>query len=404
LRADLERLRRGRNSTPREGRARHAGYFLRLAIDLRPKLHGETQRASVERMEQEHDNLRAAIAWYSTAEHAEDHLRLVAAMAMFWKLRGYLVEGRRRLEEALSRPDAAATTPGRAWALRAAGVLAGEQGESETARPLYEESLAITRALGRDDESAHCLNNLGNVAKNCGDLASARAFLEEALSMHRTVGNSTGEAIAVYNLGALAYESGDYDLARSMWETGLRLAREMGDGGAAAENLLGLGEVARELEEYDRARRLGEEALRLAREIRFELVESNCLRTLGLIALDCRDWDAAEGYLGESVRIRARLGNRARVLDCIALLGRVAHKRGVLERAAVLFGAVEAWHPALWFAPAIRQWQENEPERKRLRDQLGEKTFRAAWSTGVTMSFDQAVAFSLGEEPADPLP
>src|SRR5207248_2412461 len=147
----------------------HARYFMALAEEAEPHLTGARQAEWLHRLEEEHDNLRAALRWgreqaghgdAEGAEAAEVGLRIAGALWHFWEVRGYLSEGREQLADmlALSTPLTGQALPSqsqsqsrlsfRAKALNGIGRLAYSQGDYAAARSLYEEGLAIVRELG----------------------------------------------------------------------------------------------------------------------------------------------------------------------------------------------------------------------------------------------------------------
>src|SRR5262249_50145224 len=119
-------------------RDRHLAHFLALAGAAEPKLRGAEERATLERLETEHDNLRAALDWgLARAGRGEDALRLGGALAWFWYARGYMEEGFGWLTRALgAMPD---PSPARMKALHGAGWLAHHRRDSATARELLRE-------------------------------------------------------------------------------------------------------------------------------------------------------------------------------------------------------------------------------------------------------------------------
>jgi predicted ATPase len=145
-------------------RRRHHDFFLTLAEEEGSKLGGPEQLQVLDRLEREHDNLRAALAWSGAQGQGEAGLRLAAALWHFWQVRGYVGEGRENLAGMLALPGAQARTAARAQALHGAGLLASHQGDHRAARALLEESLAICRELGIKEGGAKNLEGLAVVA------------------------------------------------------------------------------------------------------------------------------------------------------------------------------------------------------------------------------------------------
>jgi hypothetical protein len=126
----------------------HAGLFVGLAEEAEAELSGPDQTRWLRRLQTEHDNLRAALYW-SLREKGDVGYgaRLAAALWPFWFARGYLSEGRRWLESAVSESGSMAPTA-KANALNGAGWLATFQEEYGAAAILVEEGLALYRELG----------------------------------------------------------------------------------------------------------------------------------------------------------------------------------------------------------------------------------------------------------------
>jgi len=127
-------------------RERHGTWVLALAEQATPELFGPRQDAWLDRLDAEHDNLRAALEW-SLATPTTDELaiRLVGALAWFWGSRGHVTEGRRWLERV--RAQSAGRTPEYLRACYGAGWLAHLQQDEPSARHLLEEALPLAREL-----------------------------------------------------------------------------------------------------------------------------------------------------------------------------------------------------------------------------------------------------------------
>jgi predicted ATPase/DNA-binding SARP family transcriptional activator len=341
---------------------RHGEYFLALAEEAEPQLRDAEQVVWLERLETEHDNMRAALQWAQKNE-ADIGLRLVGSLWRFWHIRSYLSEGREWLARALAHPEAAERTSARAEALGGAGFLAWEQGDYAAARSLYEESLAISRELGDKQGVAQSLSYLGLTAYAQGDYAATRSLHEESLAISRELGDNLGIDISLLILGTVACEQGDYASARSLFEESLGLTRELKNKQGIAVSLHGLGDVAYEEGDYASARSFHKESLAIRRE------------------------------LGEKRSI-------AYSLEAFAAL-RVAE--GEPREGARLYGAAQALREVLAapLHPGERRRYERNMEAARAR--LDEERFRAAWADGRAMPLEEAIACALGGHLENPL-
>jgi predicted ATPase/Tfp pilus assembly protein PilF len=350
-----------------ELRVRHRDWYVALAERAEPELQGPEQGEWLERLEREHDNLRAAVDMSIETGEAEAGLRLGGALSGFWDGRGYLSEGRERLA-ALVRLEPASRTAPRAKALNGAGVLACRQGEytaararheeslsiyrklgdklgvatslhklgfvtnlqggPSEARSLFEESLAIFRELGDEHGIANSLRNLGNVASCQGDYAAARALYEESLLIDRRLGDRRGIAYSLGNLGIVAMKEGDYAAARTLYEESLAIARQLGDRRVIATTLHYLGNVADNQSDYAVAQALYKESLTIKRELGDRLGIALSLNNLGNVSWSQGDDAAARTLYEESLAIFRELGNKHGVAASLGNLGNVAERQG----------------------------------------------------------------------------
>jgi predicted ATPase/class 3 adenylate cyclase len=221
-------------------RRRHAEHYAGVAERANEQLRssGPAHLAALDRLEAEHDNLRAALAWSlqtpaagpapADRERAATGLRLVQALALFWYRHGYAIEGRRWLQQAI---DLAAEDGGAPLAQLAhwLGVLLQHQGESQAALPLLERSLAIWRDLGDRDQQARELNSLGITHHHLDDLDTARSLLEESAAISREIGSPMRLAAALTNLGQLEADAGNFDRATQVLQKALAIDQEQGD-------------------------------------------------------------------------------------------------------------------------------------------------------------------------------
>ena len=186
-----ERLRESTDAA--EVRERHATYYLALAEAADRAWSGPEQMEWAERLEVEHDNLRAALDWAEETGRRETGARLAGALARFWATHGFLDEARRRLAWALQ-PGSTLPAPLRARVLDAASEIAYWQADYAAARAWAEDGLSLRRALGQPVQIADALTNLGRILWRLGDPAAAQALLTESQVLRRALGTSPGSA------------------------------------------------------------------------------------------------------------------------------------------------------------------------------------------------------------------
>jgi len=251
-----------------EVQRRHAASCLHLARAARPHYRTAQQRVWLDRLEQEHGNLRAALRYSLGAGDAHVGFKLAAILAQFWVSHGHLTEGSNWLVQVLDRVEAA-TSRERADLLRAAGYLAYyARADHATQRRFDEESLALYRELGDKRGMAGTLNSLGVAAWLTGDYESARRWLEESVSLYQASGERQYIGGPLANLGYVAWTSGDLPLAQSQLMTSLALTRESGDKIGQAFSLLGLGLVALSRSDAPAAHALFAESLAIRYQVR----------------------------------------------------------------------------------------------------------------------------------------
>src|SRR3984957_1113907 len=238
----LERLEQDDDSSG--ARRRHAAHYAAVAERAREQIEGPGQLAALDRLEAEHDNLRAALAWSletpsagqaghpERGERAVIGLRLVHALWPFWYQHGHATEGRRWLQRAMDVASAAGGAP-LAQVAHGLGVILDQLGEPDQARQLFERSLAIWRELGQSAEQPRGLTSLP-IPPRLLDVEAGRALLQEAIAISREVGPPLRLAAALTNLGQLESASGHYDRAAAVLQEALTIDQKYGDPFGAA--------------------------------------------------------------------------------------------------------------------------------------------------------------------------
>jgi predicted ATPase/class 3 adenylate cyclase len=377
---------------------RHANFFLALAEQAEAKLESVDQLEWINRMEQEHDNLRAALEWSKTAKGAgELCLRLAGTLGLFWEARGYFSEGRERISAVLSIEAAQGRTAARAKLLARAAELAYRQSDYAATVELAEESLAIYREVGDKQGIATVLIKLGNAATEAGDYETASGFLEEALTIWQELEDKHGTARALISLGWAALRPGDYQLANARLESALAISRELEDTRSIGFELSGLGEVALRRGDYARATKLLEESLELRRQLGSKWGVGVSLGTLGWVAIREGDWKRALARLGESLEVRQEIGDKGGSAWCIERLAEVALAQGNPEKAIRLLSAAGALRISIGSVIDPADQPEYQNRRAALRAELGQERFAALWEEGRALTLEQAITYALEE-------
>lgn len=290
-------------------RRRHAEWYFALAARLEPALHGPEEADLLARLQREHDNMRAALAWLTGHGRWSDAMGLAASLHRFWRARGLVSEGRRWLRQAL---DHCGDAPEdlRARALHVAGWLAREQGDYAEARSAFEGSLKLHRRLGDVPGTGWALVDLGFLARYESDYVAARAFLQESIPMFQRSGDLEGLAAAVGNVGLLHRDEGDLVASEHHLERSLGLFRQCGDLVGSGWTLTALGMVARAGQRPAAAGARLEEALVLWKRLDDVPNTANVLSILAAVARDQGDLGRASALLGEGLSLQWDVGDR----------------------------------------------------------------------------------------------
>jgi len=325
----LERLASGEDSE--QVHQAHAEHFCRLALQAELHLTGPEQRRWLDLLQAEHDNMRAALNWAEKQNLGQLALRISGALWRFWIVRGFMVEGERKLQDVLAIPSASERSADRAKVLNGLGTIKHELSHYGSARPILEESLAIWREVGDKAGVATALNNLGWVAMFLGDYALCRSLSEEALAIHRESGNKRGVALSLNNLGWTATFECEFLKAKQLLEQSLKIRKELGDPRGTAFLQLNLSWPEYKLGESERALSMVREALDVLRSLADRQITSWGLLTTGIILEDRGEYADALVPLEESIATMKEIGNLWGVSFELGILGRVLCHVGRLE-------------------------------------------------------------------------
>ncbi len=276
-------------------------------------------------------------------------------------------------------------------ALRKVGEFMSYHYDYKSARLNLEESVALYRELKDQHALSSTLHELTEVTVFDGKVAQAAALALESLALARELDNGPDITRALYWLAFIRSMQGDAEQAVVLHEESLALAREQGDKSQVGITMFTLGSIALDRGDLLQAETYTQDSLTLFRELRDKHKTALALSLVGDIRRIQGDLTQAREFCKEAVLLAVEAGNPYSQGWSLISLARVAADGGQPEQAARLFGAAEPWlNPSVEMDPEDRTDYERAVER--VRAQLDEQAFAAAWAEGRGMTPEQALA------------
>jgi len=337
---------------------RHARRYLDLAEEAYANV-AATPKPWLDRLDAEHDNLRAALDHLEDQGDVQSALQLAGALQRFWYMRGHLREGRERIERLLALDERA--TAVRARALNGAAVMALNRADYPAARLRAQQALALSRELGDDWGAAYAEMLLGNTASGEEDFETGHRLTASAEMRFRELGDEYYARLAAGNRA--------YDL------------QELGD--------------------LDGAREILEDVVRRARGAHDERNQAGSLGQLGQVAILQGRFADASKLLAQSLRLWSRIGDLTMAARDLRRLARVLAETGRPDPAARILAASEC------IREEAGQWEDwiatsNQIVLDLVRPALADERFERAWAEGRKLTVEDALELALRDrEDAD---
>jgi non-specific serine/threonine protein kinase len=371
-------------------RTHHCDWYLRLVEEARAGMDGPDQQQWWDRLELEHDNLRAALTWSAAdPNNADALLSLAAGLGRFWQTRGYVREGIAWLELALARSNPSFSSA-RVRALDWLATCEAWTGHAGRALSLLEESVAGARAVHDWRLLADALRHLGGQVRVLGDVRRAHALFEEALQVSRQSGGKREIAWSLMAMAESLAGNGQLDRSCQLLVESVAVGRESGDLSVVIPALRDLSSVYAASGDLAAANRTLAEALLMARRIQLHVVIPSLLLTMGdIAAVDQRTSDALNCYR-EGIEEASRYGMQGSVADGLRACARLAAANTDYVRCVRLLAATAS----VFEAPGSGPFAETRVEDVlgAARGVLTDNEYAAAWDEGLSMTLTQAVA------------
>jgi len=344
---------------------RHAAWFTTVVEEAGPQLAGDEQRRWLDRLEQDHDDIRAVLERAVARGDAAAAIPLAFAMWRFWQKHGHLGEARRRLEAIAAAPWSREDPRLRARLVEALGGVCWWQADFSAMRGWYEEALALWLDVGDEREIAnayynasfiHSIGSTGVLGPDSDPDGIGQTYIEEARRRFRAVGDDLGEANTLWALGNYRYFRGEPDI------TGIEDFRE---------------------------------ALAIYRKRGDRTMEAWALHMLGSGLLRIGETEEARGHVLEAIRHFYQAGDAAGLTLTFDDLSAVAVQEGDLVRAARLRGAARSL--ATETGAGLATFVEDSFEqgvRPSIRGSMSTEDVERYGAEGAAMSIDEAVAYA----------
>lgn len=432
-------------------RQQHLDTYLALAERLDAQLHGPDGIAAYARLDQEQDNLRAALRWGLETNQADPVLRLVNHLFFFWSRRGYWGEGEQWAAAAVAQAGEEDRTP-LCLALIQRSILTALQGRYGEAAHYLTRALPMARRLEEPEPLVAGLTTLaqatpdpqeafaawdeaivlvqrnekltwrlafihllyGDRLRFQSDYVEAAVHYQQSLSLMRQMGNVDMIAYPLGNLGLLALHEGRLDEAHHLIAESVAISRATGNQVGIGDWIFRLGSVLLYLERSEEAAVLLQEALAMYEEMNNLRGQASVWACLAQAALGQGKVEPAVKYIRQSLSTYQNLHHQMQQsipmtspimstqltftpdeLDSFLRAALVFSGQGRFEQAATLLGVTQALLAQSGHKPAPPLQTYVDQALEVARSQVSEADFAAAWEVGQGMSAEQMLAFAL---------
>jgi predicted ATPase/DNA-binding SARP family transcriptional activator len=375
-----------------DARTRHAEFFHALGQSAAPHLWDPQQQQWFDRLEREHDNLRAALQFWLSHGNPGPALRLATSLAPFWEAHGHLEEGLGWLGQALAAAqDADPATRG--WAIFYASRLAGQRGEAEESSALLQDSLCLFRQGGDMRGEVFALSHLGIAAARNGERPTAVDLGTESVKRARELRDPWYLAMALNNYGYTRVMSGNVDdVTEELLNESLQLRRGLDEKRGVGLTLSSLAELQLLRGDIYAAAATLEEMLLLSNALTHAELTCITFNLHGFLHLARGNPAEAGERFRESLQRSNSIGFQLLIAEALLGLAEVAILQEDFSRAArfaVVAGhllTAEGQQPASFHQAAISRID------RQLGQALDPPSLRAIQTAAETATLDQILA------------
>ncbi|NOH01888.1 MAG: tetratricopeptide repeat protein [Chloroflexi bacterium] len=320
-----------------EVKDRHRDWFMQLAEEAEPILRTGGQLPWLERLEMEHDNLRAAMSWSIERKDVEQALRIPAALGYFWDIHGHYREGINWLTQALKVDETnAKQNHPLAWANAAHARFALSTAISRTLthfQPEMDEVVRIYRESGEDFRLGHALYHAAYIPAYSGNIDKAQSAYEESLAVYERINDPWGIGACIHCLAHAAEHKGNTEEAFRLFDRSLEVLQPVGDRWSLYHPVGDTARLAANQGDLEAAKKVFHESIQTFEELGNRSWISNSLRGLARVYYLQGDYAVARGFLDKSLAIAEAISDASEAAWTQYRIGLIEWAVGQGERA-----------------------------------------------------------------------
>ncbi|HKY54570.1 MAG TPA: hypothetical protein VJM08_09705, partial [Anaerolineales bacterium] len=250
---------------------RHRDWLMQLAETAEPKLRTGEQLPWLNRLEMEHDNLRAAIKWSLEQKHVEQALRIPSALAYFWEIHGHDEEGRNWFDQVLAlEAQGNERKYPYAWATAVDGLfsLSWFLPGGKDQKPRMEEALSTFRRHGDIFRIGRTLYHMAFIENLAGEYETAKSIFYEGLHAYQTINDQWGVGECIHCIAHQEESQGNIKKADALYNQSLELLKPTGDRWSLFHPVEDTALIALKKGELNTARMILEEGFQAFKELK----------------------------------------------------------------------------------------------------------------------------------------
>jgi predicted ATPase/class 3 adenylate cyclase len=323
-----------------EVKNRHRNWFLQLAENAEPKLRTSEQLLWLNRLEMEHDNLRAAMKWSIEEKYVEQALRIPSALAYFWEIHGHSDEGRGWLNEALKlEAQSNERKYPYAWATAVSGLfsLSWFLPDAKNHEPRMEEALDIFRRQQDAFRIGRTLYSLAHIPNLAGDRETANSTYQAGLDAYQTINDQWGIGECLHCIAHVEERHGNIEKAHALYNQSLETLKPIGDRYSLFHPVGDTALIALNKGELKTAKMILEESIQAFEELKNREWTSINIQRLAEVLYEQGEYENARKTIQRNLELVIEMNNLGQVFWNTYLKGKVELAEGNLSSARQLF-------------------------------------------------------------------